>query len=65
MTYLAIDTVTSSQVDQEETVFAFCSWQCRALNEPMLPWTIRDDSSYEFDEICANCGREIPASAWE
>ena len=63
-TYLTVDEVSSSQVDREECVFAFCSPECRSLNRfGHLERIDRDDFSYEFDEKCNCCGREIPASA--
>jgi hypothetical protein len=41
----------------------YCSPDCRssAWHEGSLPAAFRDDSSYEFTEHCAKCGRIIQA----
>jgi hypothetical protein len=61
VTYLA----TTTEQD-EDTALAFCSANCCV--EGLGPnWeeliNVQRDDSYEFDEVCANCGVLIPASA--
>jgi len=60
-TYLA----TLRPGGESEKTFAFCLKPCRAwyfnANEKKFT-TRRDDDSYEFDEVCQNCGSLIKAS---
>ena len=60
-TYLAILS-RRSYFGQSETR-PYCSSDCRRYDS--VGWTIedwRDDDSYEFDEVCGNCGVVVPAS---
>ncbi len=47
----------------EESTRVYCSESCRADFEPKTGVEFRDDASYEFNELCSNCGVAIPASA--
>lgn len=66
-TYLATTSVSAELITRP-----YCCEICRSrgAREGRGPhWrdsascVIRDDSAYEFDETCANCGALIPASA--
>lgn len=57
--------VMTTYLATEETnamTLAFCSRFCRSTRlGPLSPtWIKRNDDSYEFDEVCANCGAIIP-----
>ena len=62
-TYLA----TNHRGKRNEVTYAYCSKMCRyrhTSGSPRIPrknmeW--RDDTSYEFNETCLNCGALIPA----
>jgi hypothetical protein len=59
-TYLA----TYTYRQHELRTSTFCSAECRLeYFSPERPRTERDSTSYEFLEVCANCGVEIPAAA--
>lgn len=52
-----------------EYTYAFCSDQCRVdhtyaeyYRTGTRNTSQRDDDSYEFDEVCANCGALVSAS---
>ena len=62
-TYLS----TNHRGKRNEVTYAYCSKMCRyrhTSGSPRIPrknmeW--RDDTSYEFNETCLNCGALIPA----
>jgi hypothetical protein len=62
-TYLATTTATKDGWAFENITLAYCSRICREVGAESGGWngTGRDDDSYEFDEVCANCGVVIPA----
>ena len=66
-TYLATGTDRYASAVTECTA-AYCSPKCRSFDQRggtargFKPLVLQDDDSYEFDEVCANCGVLIKAS---
>ena len=61
-TYLATQVAEwPIQMRGESVTDVFCSKNCRGMAEP-YEWITRDDDSYEFDEVCASCGKLVLAS---
>jgi hypothetical protein len=50
----------------EETTAVYCSWDCREDREiksqSRFVMEFLNLDSYEFDEVCANCGKLVLAS---
>jgi hypothetical protein len=63
--YLATNARNSGLWDEGELeTTTYCSAKCRTYDGKSLTWCLlRYDNSYEFDEVCNNCGVLIPASA--
>jgi hypothetical protein len=55
MIYLA-----TAKQEREVVAIPYCSLLCSSQHG--FTMNVRDDDSYEFDEVCANCGVLVPAA---